>query len=56
MYTFDIAKQYVPQIKQIHSNTSVFQRICIIVIFSNFFFLNRTMFCDKKLKQKRKTH
>ena len=32
-----------------------FKRICIVVIFSNFFFLNRTMLCDKKLKNEDKT-
>ena len=31
---------------------SDFQRICIIVIFSDFFLLNRAMFCHKELKEK----
>ena len=41
------------QTSQIFENN--FKRICIVVIFSNFFFLNRTMLCDKKLKNEDKT-
>ena len=48
-YTWALSSNF----SQIFENN--FKRICIVVIFSNFFFLNRTMLCDKKLKNEDKT-